>query len=195
MVARCVAHKDNAEPTPLLTGKEEIAEQPKNKTLPDVVLNGFTSGGLLKSTLDGFPSQPGMSYASVAIPLINIFHEIATSLPPDTSPSTSFSTLPYHPSLPAKPTQSVSQSSSYRGVKRDRPVSPEISGHLPPSSSSTRTQRDRAPSPPPRRRPRPNVKCPTIKSSATKRLQGDGEPYMRTVSFSSDGSYFVLGCE
>ncbi|TEB36320.1 hypothetical protein FA13DRAFT_1771708, partial [Coprinellus micaceus] len=173
---RIPAHKDNAEPTPLLTGKEEIAEQPKNKTLPDVVLNGFTSGGLLKSTLDGFPSQP------------------ATSLPPDTSPSTSFSTLPYHPSLPAKPTQSVSQSSSYRGVKRDRPVSPEISGHLPPSSSSTRTQRDRAPSPPPRRRPRPNVKCPTIKSSATKRLQGDGEPYMRTVSFSSDGSYFVLGC-
>lgn len=194
MAARCVAQKekDNAEPTPLL---DEIAEQPKKKTLPSVVLNGFTSGGLLKSTLDGFPSQPGMSYASVAIPLINIFHEIATSLPPDTSPSTSLSTLPYHPSLPAKPTQSASQSSSYRGVKRDRPVSSEISGHLPPSSSdSTRAQRGRAPSPP-RRRTRPNVKWPTIKSSAIKRLQGDGEPYMRTVSFSSDGSYFVLGCE
>lgn len=99
---------------------------------------------------------------------------LAPSIPPPMS----------HP-LPPKPiVQAIPPSaSSYRGLKRERPHSPDSRDH--------HHRRSRTP---PRRRARPHVKCPTVQSTTTKLLQGEGDPYLQSISFSSDGQYFVSTC-
>lgn len=79
-----------------------------------------------------------------------------------------------HP-LPPKPVAAIHAGSTYRGTKRDRPISPE------PDRKSRRRKR--------------TYKWPTVDSNATISLQGEGNLGVRTIAFSADGSHFALSCE
>ncbi|EDR10889.1 uncharacterized protein LACBIDRAFT_293378 [Laccaria bicolor S238N-H82] len=76
-----------------------------------------------------------------------------------------------HP-LPPKPVTAIHTGSTYRGTKRDRPISPE------PDRKSRRRKR--------------TFKWPTVDSNATISLQGEGNLGVRTIAFSADGSHFAL---
>ena len=79
-----------------------------------------------------------------------------------------------HP-LPPKPVAAIHAGSTYRGTKRDHPISPE------PDRKSRRRKR--------------TFKWPTVDSNTTISLQGEGNLGVRTIAFSADGSHFALSCE
>jgi hypothetical protein len=78
-----------------------------------------------------------------------------------------------HP-LPPRPV--LPMGGPARGVKRERPPSPDLSMDFP-------QPRNRA------------FRWPTVDSHYSTPLKGEGELAIRTITFSSDGSHFALSCK
>ncbi|KAJ7677277.1 hypothetical protein B0H17DRAFT_1079814 [Mycena rosella] len=86
--------------------------------------------------------------------------------------------LPIHHSLPAKPPESnINMAKPPRGIKRERPASPDLWT----APGIVRIQR---------RKPR----WPTIEWTHSALLKGDGDLGIRRIAFSADGSCFALHC-
>lgn len=189
------SHSDSTDPTSIPPGLRQGKDAPPHLKRPSPAskqTNGMQPAGVF--SLGPIPTsntsipvrpQPATASKTVATPTPPPPPSTATPKPAPPPPATTSPVVPLMHPLPPRPP--VPQPAQGRGVKRERAASPEV------PQNNGATWRDRI-SPPRGRKPRVNVACPTVQCSSMKTLQGDGEPYLKTISFSSDGTYFVLGC-